>query len=94
MSTVTGTYRQGQVQLDTPVDWQEGVRVRVVREEEAVGMREEDWPTTPEGIRELVARMEALEPLELTPEDEAEIEAARAEVKRVTLEAVRKQMGL
>jgi hypothetical protein len=38
--------------------------------------------------------MEALEPLEFTPEDEAEIAAARQAVKDYTIAAVRKQMGL
>ena len=58
------------------------------------GLREEDWPDTPENRAEILRRMEAIEPLELTAEDEAEIAAARAAVREVTLAAVRKQMGL
>jgi hypothetical protein len=38
--------------------------------------------------------MRTFEPVELPPEDEAEIAAAREAVKRVTLEAVRRRMGL
>jgi hypothetical protein len=34
-------------------------------------MREEDWPTTPEGIAALLARMEQVEPGWLSPEDDA-----------------------
>ena len=33
-----------------------------------VGMREEDWPTTPEGIAALIAKMDQIEPF-LTPEE-------------------------
>jgi hypothetical protein len=94
VQSVVGTYENGQVNLDAPVEWEPGTRVRVVLEEASLGIREEDWPSTPEGIGDLLARMETLEPLELTPDEEAEIEAARADVRRVTLDAVRKQMGL
>jgi hypothetical protein len=58
------------------------------------GLTEEEWPETEEGIAALLANLEAVEPLEFTPEEETEIAAARAEVRRVTLEAVRKKMGL
>jgi HEAT repeat protein len=34
-------------------------------------MREEDWPTTPEGIAALLARMDQVEPGWLSPEDDA-----------------------
>jgi hypothetical protein len=34
-------------------------------------MREEDWPTTPEEIAALLARMEQVEPGWLSPEDDA-----------------------
>ena len=48
----------GQIVLDTPADLPEGtlvevVPVKVVRP--ALGMREEDWPTTPEGVAALLA---------------------------------------
>lgn len=93
MSTtvIDGTYHAGRIDLDKQVDWPEGCRVRVALE---YGMREEDWPDTPENRAEILRRMEAVEPLEFTPEEEAEIEAARAAVREVTLAAVRKQMGL
>jgi hypothetical protein len=43
-------------------------------------MREEDWPTTPDGIAALLARMDQVEPGWLSPEDEAAWRAAvRAE---------------
>jgi hypothetical protein len=57
-------------------------------------MREEDWPTTPEGIAALIERWKEHEPPILTPEEEADLAAWRAEMKRFNIEAVRKQMGL
>ena len=49
---------------------------------------------TKEGIAALLANLDDVEPLEFTPEEETEIAAAREEVRRVTIEAVRKKMGL
>lgn len=95
MKTMLGVIRGGRVELDTPTRLPDGTRVRVEPADQNDGfMREEDWPTTPEGIEELVRRMEAIEPLILTPEDEARIAAARAAVREATLAAVRQQMGI
>jgi hypothetical protein len=45
-------------------------------------MREEDWPTTPEAIAALLARMEQVEPGWLSPEDDAAWRAAlRAQIE-------------
>lgn len=54
-------------------------------------MTEAEWPTTPEGIAELIKRVEALEPVELTPDEEAEWMAARAAVKQYTIEKTKQQ---
>jgi hypothetical protein len=61
---------------------------------DSIGMREEDWPDTPETRAEVLRRMEAVEPLELTAEDEARIASARAEMKAKSIEAMRQLMGL
>ena len=44
---------------------------------EQLGMSDADWPTTKEGIATLIAEWNAMVPLELTPEDEKDIEAAQ-----------------
>ncbi len=41
-----------------------------------LGMREEDWPTTPEGIVALLARMDQVEPGWLSSEHDAAWRAA------------------
>jgi hypothetical protein len=94
MDTVHGTYQGGRVELDAAVDWPEGVRVAITPTVGDYGFPESNWPTTPEGIRQFLASLDEIEPLELTPEDEAEVAAAREEVRQAGIAAVRKQMGL
>lgn len=95
METAFGTYREGRIVLDTAVDWPESSRV-LIQPVEQYGLIEGVWPAdgTAEGNAEILRRMDAVEPLELTPEDDAEIAAARDEVRKITLDAVRRQMGL
>jgi hypothetical protein len=74
MSAIKGVVRNGQIVLDEPAELPEGTRVEVVPVESlrpTLGMREQDWPTTPEGIAALLARMDQIEPLIMTPEEEA-----------------------
>lgn len=96
MSTVTGTYRNGRIELDQPVDWPEGKHVRVseVADEEPEFMTEETWPKTPEEIEEHIRQMKAVESVILTEKEKLEIAAWRDEIRRVSTEDVRRQMGL
>ena len=79
MNSLQGTIKNGQIVLDDPAHLPEGTRVEVLPVEPArptLGMREEDWPTTPEGIAALLARMDQVEPGWLSPEDDAAWRAA------------------
>jgi hypothetical protein len=58
MQKVLATFRQGRIELTTPVDWPEGTAVEVVPLSQRIGMREDDWPTTAAGIQSLLNRME------------------------------------
>jgi hypothetical protein len=74
MTALHGTIKNGQIILDAPAALPEGTRVEVLPIEgprPTLGMREEDWPTTPEGIAALLARMDQVEPGWLSPEDDA-----------------------
>jgi len=73
MSSTSGTYRDGHVDLDSMLDWPEGSRVTVSPMSESIGMRESEWPDNGEGRDALLRRMEDIEPLELTAEDETAI---------------------
>jgi hypothetical protein len=79
MNLLQGTIKDGQIILDAPAALPEGTRVEIVPIEEArprLGMREEDWPTTPEGTAALLERMEQVEPGWLSPDDDATWRAA------------------
>jgi hypothetical protein len=74
MSALQGTIKNGQIVLDAPGALPEGTRVEVLPIQAArpsLGLREEDWPTTQEGIAALLARMDQVEPGWLSPEDDA-----------------------
>jgi hypothetical protein len=99
---IKGVYRNGQVELAAPVDWPEGNEVDVSPRQfngggapkEKWGMDESEWPTTPEGIEALIARMDSREPVELTPEEERAWNEGLRFFGEYTREQVRKQMGL
>ncbi|MBY0227645.1 MAG: hypothetical protein K2W96_00050 [Gemmataceae bacterium] len=72
MNAVKGTVRGGMIVLDEPNGFVEGQRVEVVAEERpSIGMDEKDWPTTPEGIAALLARMDEFKGGWLSDEDYA-----------------------
>jgi hypothetical protein len=79
VSAIKGVVKNGRIDVAAPADWPEGCEVVIepVPTAPARGMREEDWPTTAEGVAALLSRWDRHEPLELTPEEEAEWEAAR-----------------
>jgi hypothetical protein len=73
MNGLQGTIKTGQIVLDAPGALPEGTRVEVLPIQGArptLGMREEDWPTTQEGIAALLARMDQVEPGWLSPDDD------------------------
>jgi len=84
MIAITGTVKNGQVILDAPGELSDGTRVEVLPvpvTRPTLGMREEDWPTTPDGIAALLARMDRVEPGWLSTEDEAAWRTALREQK-------------
>ncbi|HWG42868.1 MAG TPA: hypothetical protein VN688_08795 [Gemmataceae bacterium] len=54
MKAITGIVRNGQIIANQPVNWPDGCRVVIEpvpeEQEETLGIREEDWPTTPEAL--------------------------------------------
>lgn len=79
MHAINGTYRNGQIILAQKADWPEDTKVRVepMREKPTLGIRDEDWPTDPEGIAQLLALIDSFEPVEMTAEAAAEYQSAR-----------------
>jgi hypothetical protein len=87
MSAIRGKYTDGKVILDSAADWSDGTEVLVepAAGGEQIGIRDEDWPATPEGIAALLARMDHVEPFEMSPDEEADIAAWRQRVKEYTI---------
>ena len=94
MNAIKARVQNGRVEAAAPNDWPEGTEVFIepVLDEDWPGMREEDWPTTPAGIAALMKRWETIEPLEMSPEEEAKLEEWRGKIKEVSL--VRKPVDL
>jgi hypothetical protein len=79
MNAIKATWRDGRIIPLDPVDWPDGTELLVepVPDGQTIGIREEDWPTTPEAIEEWLRWYDSLEPLIFTPEEEAALEADR-----------------
>jgi hypothetical protein len=74
MSAVKATWKNGQVVLEGDAHWPEGRRLLVVEESVA---DDDEQPDDPETIARWIAEFEAIPPLEMTAEEEAEWQAAR-----------------
>jgi hypothetical protein len=77
LNAVKAKYENGQIILTEPVDWPEGLDLLIEPlPQETMGIPDDQWPTDPEGIAQLLARMDRVNPVWLTPEDEAAWQAA------------------
>ncbi|MFM9961723.1 MAG: hypothetical protein ACKV2Q_10905 [Planctomycetaceae bacterium] len=93
-------WNQGQVVLDQPASWADGSRLVVLEADEVeshhlgdeiVGLTEDEQADDPESIAKWIARMDAIPPLEMSPEDEAAMWEWRQRMKAYNIEAVRQQ---
>ncbi len=88
MEVIRATWKDGQIVPDGPVDWPEGCRLIIEPETVETGvvrMREEDWSTSPEAVTDWLAWYDSLEPLEFTPEEQADLAEWRQKVKEYTI---------
>jgi hypothetical protein len=94
MLSIHGTYHDGRIELESPVDWPDGLRVGIVLlGQDSVGLPEADWPVTDESRSKHLAQFDRAEPPIFTSEDEIEISAARRLAREASLRAVRREMG-
>jgi predicted DNA-binding antitoxin AbrB/MazE fold protein len=98
---VTATYRDGQLVPDEPIHLPEGQKVFLAVAADAQSVHSLDcrpeeahWIDDPVLNKQRAEAINALEPLEVTPEEEAEFEAFRQQVKKYTLDAMRQEKGL
>ncbi|MEZ0267628.1 MAG: hypothetical protein ACAI43_23090 [Phycisphaerae bacterium] len=84
MNAIKATVRNGRIEADEPVNLPDGTELLVVPADQAERVdadEEPGWDNSPEGIAAWLKWYDSLEPLVLTPEDEAEIARARREQK-------------
>lgn len=95
MGPTTGTYHEGRIVPDAPVDWPDGTRVDITphpRAKEKIGLDESEWHDDAESLADWEAWLPTLEPLEFTPEEAAEIARFKEAMRQFNVEAVRRQM--
>jgi hypothetical protein len=95
-NTLRGTWKEGQIILDEPVDWPDGCRVTVepiTGQVEALGITEDEWPRTPEAIADWLDWFDSVEPIEMTPEEEANWRAARDARKAYEIAKFKERAG-
>jgi hypothetical protein len=94
IQTIKATWRNGQVIPDGAVDWPEGCRLNIepVSMEQITGMTEEEQGDDAESIRRWIEELDAILPLSMTPEEDADLVAWRSKGKAFNLDAVRRQM--
>jgi hypothetical protein len=103
MNGVEGVVKEGKIVLDSLPNWPEGSRV-IVRplqrgdangtkgERLLRGMTEDEQGDDPESIAKWLAEYDALEPLRISAEEEADLNAWRKKMREYNVEAVRRQM--
>ncbi len=76
---LTGTVKNGQIILDNPAQWPEGCRVVVTREAlaEPPGTAGDEQADDAESIARWIAAFDAIPPLQMTLEEEAQWRSAR-----------------
>ena len=73
---VHAVWKDGRIIPEGPIDWPEGCRLRIEPDpvQPTPGEdRAEDWSNSPEAIADWLAWYDSLEPLVLTPEEEADL---------------------
>src|ERR1022692_1327982 len=87
MNVIEGTFEHGQIVPDGPPDWPEGCRLRIepVTAEPGGDASQRDEPETAEQIEDWLRWYHALEPLEFTREEEANLATWRLRMNEYDL---------
>jgi hypothetical protein len=95
MPAITGTIHGGQIVPDGPLDWPEGTKVDITPRlsvSSKIGLDPSEWRDDAAARADWAAWITTFEPLEFTPEEEAELARFRDAMRRFNVEAVRRQM--
>jgi hypothetical protein len=94
MNAIKGTFKNGQIVLNEPANWPEGTQVLIepVPGPGANGMTEVEQGDDPESLARWLRWYDSLEPLLMTPEEEADWKAWRQKVKEYTIATMNKDV--
>jgi hypothetical protein len=84
MGTIKAIVRNGQIEVEEPVDLPDGTELAIPIPASLV-VPEEEWSNTPEAIEAWIRWYDALEPLEFTPAERAARDAAFEDDKQFEL---------
>ena len=94
--SIRGIYRDGQVVLNQPTDWPDGLRVNVMPSmeddcDDILGMTEEEQGDDPASIAKWMQEFQAIPALNWSDEEHRRREEWQARMKAYNVDAVRKQ---
>jgi hypothetical protein len=96
MNAAKGTWTNGQVVPAGPVDWPEGCQLLIEPATPGgapIGLTEADWRDDPATLADWDAWLTTIEPLDLTPQEEAEFRRFDDAMRTYNLDAVRRKMA-
>lgn len=96
VNTIKATVRNRRIELPAPDDLLDGTEVLVdvtPLSSGKIGLDGSEWRNDPAALADWDAWIRTIEPLELTPEEEAAHALFDEEFRRFNLEAVRRQMA-
>ncbi len=96
MNTIKATVRNRRIELTAPDDLPDGTEVFVdvtPVSPNQIGIEESQWRDDAEALNDWDRWIKTIEPLELSPEEQAANTRFEEEFRRFNVEAVRKQMA-
>jgi hypothetical protein len=97
MNTIKATVRNRRIELNAPDDLPDGTEVLVDVVPLApgkIGIDESEWRDDAAALADWDAWLKAIEPIQLTPDEQATNARFEEEFRRFNIEAVRKQMAI
>ncbi len=96
MQTIKTTVRNGRIELKAPNELRDGTQVLVAVTPvwpEQVGIDESEWRDDGDALADWETWLGTIEPIELTPEEQAAHDRFEEAFRRFNVEAVRMQMN-
>jgi hypothetical protein len=96
MNTIKATVRNRRIELRAPDDLPDGTEILVEITPVSpgkIGIEESEWRDDPAALADWEAWIPMIEPIELTPEEQAAHARFEEEFRRFNVDAVRKQMA-